>query len=95
MLIFLTILITLVSILLIAAVLIQNSKGGGLDATIGGGAQQMMGAARSTDFIEKATWVLVGLLLVLCLFTSSYVSTSGSVTPGVDGVENTAPLKSE
>ena len=94
MLVFLTILITIVSLLLIGAVLVQNSKGGGLDATIGGGAQQMMGAARSTDFIEKATWVLLAALLVLCLFTSSYVSGShGSSTPGVDGTE--APLKSE
>lgn len=93
MLVFLTILITLVSVLLIASVLIQNSKGGGIDATIGGGAQQMMGAARSTDFVEKATWVLVGTLLVLCLFTSSYVSSNSTATPGAEGTE--APLKSE
>jgi preprotein translocase subunit SecG len=92
MLVFLTILITLVSVLLIASVLIQNSKGGGIDASIGGGAQQMMGAARSTDVVEKATWILVGTLLVLCLFTASYVS-SNTTTPGVDGTE--APLKSE
>jgi preprotein translocase subunit SecG len=94
MLVFLTILITIVSILLIASVLFQNSKGGGLDSTLGGGAQQLMGAARSTDFIEKATWILVATLLVLCLITSSIVSSTGSTpTPGVDGTE--APLKSE
>jgi preprotein translocase subunit SecG len=97
MLVFLTILITLVSILLIASVLIQNSKGGGIDATVGGGAQQMMGAARSTDVVEKATWILVGTLLVLCLFTSSYVDSSNtSATPGTPGAEGTEiPLKSE
>jgi preprotein translocase subunit SecG len=93
MLVFLTILITLVSLLLIAAVLIQNSKGGGIDATLGGGAQQMMGAARSTDFVEKATWILVAALLVLCLFTASFVSSSRTAAPGAEGTE--APLKSE
>lgn len=93
MLIFLTILITIVSALLILSVLIQNSKGGGIDASIGGGAQQMMGAARSTDVVEKATWILVGTLLVLCLITSSVVGSNGTVTPGQEGTE--APLKSE
>ncbi len=93
MLVFLTVLITLVSFLLIVAVLIQNSKGGGIDATIGGGAQQMMGAARSTDFIEKATWVLVAALLILSLFTASYVGSSASSSPDAPGTE--APLKSE
>ena len=51
----LTILIALIAILLMAAVLIQNPKGGGVDSTFGGSAtNQMLGAARSTDFIEKA-----------------------------------------
>ena len=48
------ILIALVCVLLMAAVLIQNPKGGGVDSTFGGqSANQMLGAARSTDFIEK------------------------------------------
>ncbi|MCC7244040.1 MAG: preprotein translocase subunit SecG [Saprospiraceae bacterium] len=62
------VLIAIVSVLLMAAVLIQNPKGGGIDATFGGQAQQLFGAARSTDFIEKATWVLAGLLIALCVF---------------------------
>ena len=63
----LTILIALICVLLIAAVLIQNPKGGGVDSTFGGNqANQMFGAAKSTDFIEKATWVLAILLFALC-----------------------------
>lgn len=70
---FLTILIALVCLLLMGAVLIQNPKGGGLDSTFGGAGNQMFGAAKSTDFIEKATWGLAALLVVLCLATSLVV----------------------
>jgi preprotein translocase subunit SecG len=73
----LTILIALVGILLMAAVLIQNPKGGGIDQNFGGQAQQLFGAARSTDFIEKATWVLVGTLLALCVVTVLMVGQGG------------------
>ena len=54
-----TVLIALVCVLLMGAVLIQNPKGGGVDATFGGNAtNQMFGAAKSTDLIEKVTWYL-------------------------------------
>lgn len=55
----LTILIAVNCILLMAVVLIQNPKGGGIDSNFGGSAaNQMFGAAKSTDFIEKLTWGL-------------------------------------
>jgi len=63
----LAVLIALVSVLLMASILVQNPKGGGIDPTLGGQAQQLFGAARSTEFIEKATWVLAGALLALCI----------------------------
>ncbi len=66
--IFLTILIAVIAFLLIAAVLIQNPKGGGVDATFGGSqATQMFGVAKSADLIEKITWGLAIALLVLCV----------------------------
>ena len=72
---FLTILITLICILLMATVLIQNPKGGGVDSTFGGqSANQMFGAARSTDFIEKLTWGLAIALVALCIFTTFFVA---------------------
>ena len=71
---FLTVIITLVCILLMAVILIQNPKGGGVDSTFGGqSANQMFGAARSTDFIEKLTWGLAIALVVLCIFTTFFV----------------------
>lgn len=75
---FLTILIAVVCLLLMGAVLIQNPKGGGLDATFGGAGNQMFGAAKSTDFIEKATWFLAALLVVLCLVTSLMIKSGGA-----------------
>ena len=70
----LTIIIALNCILLMAVVLIQNPKGGGVDSTFGGSsANQMFGAAKSTDFIEKLTWGLAISLFVLCLITAVMV----------------------
>lgn len=71
----LTILIALNCFFLMVTILIQNPKGGGVDSTFGGGAaNQMFGAARSTDFIEKLTWILAVVLFVLCVITAVLVS---------------------
>ncbi len=70
----LTILIAFIGVLLMIAVLIQNPKGGGVDATFGGSqANQMFGAAKSSDFIEKLTWGLAAALFVLCLVAAVLV----------------------
>lgn len=84
----LSVLIALVSVLLMAVILVQNPKGGGIDPTFGGQAQQLFGAARSTDFIEKATWGLAAALLILCIGAVLVVGTGGSA-----GAE-TIPLQS-
>ena len=63
------ILILIVSVLLALIVLVQNSKGGGLVSNFGG-ANQMMGVRQTTDFLEKATWTMGGILVVLCLISS-------------------------
>ncbi len=86
-----TVFIALVSVLLIAAILIQNPKGGGIDANLGGGqAQQLFGAARSSDFVEKATWVLAGALIVLCIVAVLTVGTGSA--PGAEPAQ--IPLQS-
>lgn len=77
----LTVLIAINGLLLMGVVLIQNPKGGGVDSTFGGqGANQMFGAAKSTDFIEKLTWVLAISMFVLAIITAIIVtnSTGGS-----------------
>ena len=62
------ILIIITSVLLVLIVLVQNPKGGGLSSSFGGGAgNQIMGAKKTTDFLEKATWTLAIALIVLSL----------------------------
>lgn len=81
---FLTITIALVCILLMAVVLIQNPKGGGVDSTFGGqGANQMFGAAKSTDLIEKITWGLAITLFVLCIITAIVVNGGAGAGGGI------------
>lgn len=75
----LTILTGVVCLLLMLVVLIQNPKGGGIDSTFGGGqANQMLGASRSTDVIEKVTWGLAVALFTLCILTALAVSAAGN-----------------
>ncbi|MDE6010708.1 MAG: preprotein translocase subunit SecG, partial [Muribaculaceae bacterium] len=55
----------LACVLLIAVVLIQKSKGGGLASDYSSG-NQYLGYRKTTDFIEKATW---GLGIVICVLS--------------------------
>ena len=71
------ILILVVSVLLGLVVLVQNSKGGGLISNFGG-ANQMMGVRQTTDFLEKATWTMAIILVVLCLVSSMSIKVNGS-----------------
>ena len=64
--IFITILIVIAAILLVLLVLVQNSKGGGLAAGFASG-NQVMGAPKTADFLEKATWTLVALIIVFSI----------------------------
>ncbi len=67
----LLVLSAVISILLMAIVLMQASKGDGLSGTFGGGAGANMGAMfgtrRTADFLSKATWWLGGSLAVLAI----------------------------
>ncbi len=56
----------IVSLLLIGIVLIQKSKGGGLSSQFGG-AGSVMGVRQANSFLEKGTWTLVGVLVLLSI----------------------------
>ena len=64
--VFITILIVIAAILLTLLVLVQNSKGGGLAAGFASG-NQVMGAPKTADFLEKATWTLIALIVVFSI----------------------------
>jgi|TARA_Y100000385_G_C13027386_1_gene609060 preprotein translocase subunit SecG len=72
----------LASCLLGIAVLVQNPKGGGIQAGLGTVSNQILGASRSTNFIEKLTWYLAGALVVLSIAMTASVS-----SPEVNQVE--------
>ncbi len=63
---FIMFLIIVVCVFLSLIVLVQNSKGGGLSSTFGGG-NQIMGVKKTADVLEKTTWVLAAILVVLSL----------------------------
>jgi preprotein translocase subunit SecG len=59
----------LASILLILVVYVQNSKGGGLSSDFGA-ANQLGGVQKTTEFIEKLTWSLAGVIVVASILTT-------------------------
>jgi preprotein translocase subunit SecG len=63
---FITILIVIAAVLLTLLVLVQNSKGGGLANGFAGG-NQVMGAPKTADFLEKTTWTLIIIIVVLSI----------------------------
>lgn len=68
MVILISALIILTCILLVIIVLIQNPKGGGLSSSFGGSGTQMFGGVKkTTDFLDKGTWALSIVLMVLVL----------------------------
>lgn len=71
------VLITIVCFLLIVVIMVQNPKGGGLSSAIGG-SQMLGGVQKTTDFLDKSTWTLGGLLILLVLLSS--LSFSGGMS---------------
>lgn len=65
------ILIVIVAFLLVVVIMVQNPKGGGLSSSFGGGGTQQLGGVKKTsDFLDKSTWALATLLLVLILLSN-------------------------
>ena len=87
------ILTVLVSILLIAVVLVQKSKGGGLASNFSG-SNQIMGVRRTNDFIEKATWSLgcaIAILAIVSVWLAPSVQNGGARVKAAAPVETSAP----
>ncbi|MBD5358058.1 MAG: preprotein translocase subunit SecG [Bacteroides sp.] len=91
--IFLIILIVIACLLLIGAVLIQKSKGGGLASDYSQG-NQYLGYRKTTDFIEKATWSLAIFICVVSILASFAIKTPmnvSSIKPTVAPTSAPAP----
>ena len=83
--------IILSSVILGVIVLIQNPKGGGLSASLGGFSNQLMGVKQTTDVLEKGTWLVAAIIGVLCLTSTLFIPKSGG-TNSKDNLINNAPV---
>lgn len=62
-----TIILMLVCVLLVLFVLVQNAKGGGLVSSLGG-ASSVVGVRESANILEKGTWTLAIVMMLLSFF---------------------------
>ena len=86
------ILIILASVILGVIILIQNPKGGGLNSSLGGFGNQLMGVRQTTDVLEKGTWVVASIIGILCITSALFIpSSSGSRNPS-DRLMQEAPV---
>ena len=75
----LTILIVIAAVLLTLLVLVQNSKGGGLAAGFSSG-NQVMGAPKTADFLEKASWTLAAIIIALSILAVGFSKSQSAAT---------------
>ena len=78
---FLLILQTLVAFALVAVILMQRSEGGGLG--VGGSSAGLMTARGAADFLTRATSILGGLFIVLCIALAAIAGVTRE-SPAVD-----------
>ncbi len=68
---FLIVIIAIIGVVLTLLILLQSGRGGGLAGIAAGGATtQILGARQAPDVLEKGTWVLATLFIVLCIATN-------------------------
>jgi len=77
--IFFVILIVLACVFLAFIILVQNPKGGGLAGNVAGFSNQFMGVKQTTDILEKGTWVLAIVVVLLSLFSTIFIPKAGNV----------------
>ena len=76
MFIFLIIIIAIIGLVMTLLVLLQSGRGGGLAGIAAGGATtQILGARQAPDVLEKGTWTLAALFIVLCILTNFTIDT--------------------
>ena len=78
MLVLFGVLVIIASVVLGLIVLIQNPKGGGLSASLGGFSNQLMGVKQTTDVLEKGTWLFAAIVGILCLISPAFIPKDGS-----------------
>jgi preprotein translocase subunit SecG len=93
---FISVLIFIVCFFIVLLVLVQNSKGGGLASSFSSN-NQVMGVRKTTDFLEKGTWILAGSLVVLCIMATAFLPRQGqqaksAIEQQIQGVQDPSAL---
>lgn len=76
--------------------MVQNPKGGGLSSSFGGGGNQVVGGVKKTgDFLDRSTWILSGVLILLILASNialkgNFGDADSKLLQG-DDIETTVP----
>mgnify|MGYP000877098696 CR=1 FL=1 len=83
--------ILIAAILMILIVLVQKSKGGGLAAGFSS-SNQIMGVRKTTDFLEKSTWVLAAVVILLSILTAKYTARGSNQPKSQIEVTQPAPI---
>src|SRR5450432_3945107 len=76
--IFFVIVLLLACGLLGLIILVHNTKGGGLAGNVEGFSNQSMGVKKTTDVLEKGTWILAAAVVLLCLFSTVFIPKAAS-----------------
>jgi preprotein translocase subunit SecG len=84
---FIIVLLIIVSILLGAVVLVQNSKGGGLTSGLSA-SNQIMGVRKTSDALEKLTWGFAITLIVLAIVGNFAIPRNQVNTGSKSALEN-------
>lgn len=84
------VLIIIACAMLAIVVMAQNPKGGGLSGTFGGNSSAQFGVQRTNDFMEKATWTL-GIVIVVLILLSVLVTAK----PRTAAPQQAAPAQTE
>ena len=87
--------ITVICALLTLVILLQNSQGQGLSGIGGGGSlggNAGLGARRTADLLSKATSILGGVFLVLCVLANFAIDRQGT-TPTNSILQQGAPIE--
>ena len=91
---FLIVVIALIALFLVLLVLVQSGKGGGLAGIAAGGATtQILGARQAPDVLEKATWVLATLFVVLCILTNFVIDDGEQAAPVIQQRATDQPVQ--
>lgn len=102
----LVILVVVVSLLMCLIVLVQESKGGGLASSFADN-NAMLGVRKTTDVVEKITWGLAAVMVVLSILSVAFLdspkvggtvmetTTEETALPGIETSTPAAPATPE